>query len=78
MTVVAGIVSEDVEALETRAAKSWIDPYVALAARESHARRRVQLAALRARGTPVIAARALDLENAVMAAYSQLRRDRRI
>jgi uncharacterized protein (DUF58 family) len=78
MTIVAGVVSEEVMALERRKSADWLDPYVSLAASEGQSRRRANLAALRARGAHVIAARPLELENAVMQVYARLRRERRI
>jgi uncharacterized protein (DUF58 family) len=78
MTIVAGVVSEEVAALEHRMSTGWLDPYISLAASEAQSRRRSNLAALRARGAHVIATRHQELEKAVMQAYMRLRRERRI
>jgi uncharacterized protein (DUF58 family) len=78
LVVVAGVAVPEIDELALAAAESWIDPYRSLAAREWQARSRAQLRSLRGAGTPVIAARPVDLEAAILGYYAKLRRDRRV
>ena len=78
LVIVAGVAVPEIEQLAAAPAQAWPDPYRALAAREWQARSRAQLASLRSAGTPVIAARANDLEAAVLSYYARLRRNRRV
>lgn len=78
LVIVAGVTVPEVEELALARAHEWADPYRALAAREWQARSRAHLKSLRSAGTPVIAARPIDLESAVLGYYVRLRRDRRI
>ena len=64
-------------AMAAAEARRWLDPYTSLAAREWQVRTRAQLASLRKSGTPVIAARPIDLETAILDYYTRLRRERR-
>jgi uncharacterized protein (DUF58 family) len=78
LVVVAGARSGEVGALTRSAARTWEDPWVALAAaqHEEHgALRRSLLARL---GAPVVTAPAESLEAAVFAEYEALRRSRRV
>jgi uncharacterized protein (DUF58 family) len=78
LVVAAGARNTEIEALARREARSWRDPWVALAAQEHEARTRRQLALLRRLGVPVIAARDDRLEQAVFDEYERLRRARKI
>lgn len=78
LVIVAGVAVPEIEQLAAADASAWSDPYRALAAREWMARSRAQLASLRGAGTPAIAARAAELESAILAYYQRLRRNRRI
>lgn len=78
LVVVAGVTVPEIDELALAPAQAWTDPYRSLAAREWQTRSRAQLKSLRGAGTPVIAARPLDLEAAILGYYARLRRDRRI
>lgn len=78
LVIVAGVAVPEIEELASAPAEGWADPYRALAAREWQARSRAQLKSLRSAGTPVIAARPVELESAILGYYERLRRDRRI
>lgn len=78
LVVVAGVAVPEIDELALAPAEAWTDPYRSLAAREWQARSRAQLKSLRGAGTPVIAARPLDLEAAILSYYARLRRERRI
>jgi uncharacterized protein (DUF58 family) len=78
LTVVAGVRSGEIEALIGREARSWEDPWVALAAAEHQTRALAQRALLERLGAPVVATTAELLESAVFAEYEALRRSRRV
>lgn len=76
--IVAAMVGEEVGELAQAPAKGWLDPYVALAARERQAALRARIGELRELGAVVVAAPAAELEHAVIDQYRLLRRQRRI
>jgi uncharacterized protein (DUF58 family) len=78
LVVVAGVHSGEIGALAQRLARSWEDPWVALAAAEHEARAAAQRRLLQRLGAPVVAAAAQHLEAAVFAEYETLRRSRRV
>jgi uncharacterized protein (DUF58 family) len=78
LVVVAGVQGDEVAELARREARSWQDPWIALAAAEHEARAAAQRALLRRLGAPVVAASAERLEQAVFAQYESLRRSRRV
>ena len=78
LVVVAGVHSGEIAALAEREARSWRDPWIALAAEEHELRARGQRAFLQRLGAPVVAAAAERLEQAVFAEYEALRRSRRV
>jgi uncharacterized protein (DUF58 family) len=78
LVIVAGVTVPGIDALSTAAARHWLDPYRSLAAREWQARTRAQLASLRSTGTPVVAARPVELEAAILDYYARLRSERRV
>jgi uncharacterized protein (DUF58 family) len=78
LVVVAGVHSPEISELAYRKARSWRDPWIALAAFEREARATNQRALLRKLGAPVVAAREELLEQAVFSEYESLRRSRRI
>ena len=78
LVVVAGVQSGEIGALARAEARSWQDPWIALAAAEHEARAAGQRALLRRLGVPVVAAPAEQLEQAVFAQYEALRRTRRV
>ena len=78
LTVVAGVRSTEIEALTSREARAWDDPWIALAAAEHETRAATQRALLARLGAPVVAAPAEALEAAVFAEDEALRRSRRV
>ncbi|HEX4648026.1 MAG TPA: DUF58 domain-containing protein [Steroidobacteraceae bacterium] len=78
LVVVAGVLSAEIRALRVATARSWPDPWVALAAAEHETRAAGQRLLLQRLGTPVIAAPAELLEQQVFAQYEALRRSRRV
>ena len=78
LVVVAGVHGHELEELARRPAASWLDPWVALAAREREARAAAQQQLLRRLGAPVIVAREGLLEEAVLSEYERLRRSRSV
>ncbi|HEU4625281.1 MAG TPA: DUF58 domain-containing protein [Steroidobacteraceae bacterium] len=78
LVVVAGVQSVEINELARREARSWRDPWIALAAQEHEARAAAQRALLRRLGAPVIATREELLEQSVFDEYEALRRSRRI
>jgi uncharacterized protein (DUF58 family) len=78
LVLVAGAQSREISALAQREARSWIDPWVALAAAEHEARAAAQRLLLRRLGAPVVSETPERLEQALFAEYQALRRSRRI
>lgn len=78
LVVAAGARNTEIEALARREARTWRDPWIALAAEEHEVRTRRQLELLRRLGVPVVATRDEQLERAVFREYERLRRARRI
>jgi len=78
LVLVVGVQSSEIAALAQRAARSWQDPYVAIAAAEHERRTAGQRALLQRLGAPVVTAPAARLEQELFARYEALRRARRI
>jgi uncharacterized protein (DUF58 family) len=78
LVVVAGVHSTEIHKLTQREARTWRDPWVALAALEHEKRGAARRLRLRRLGTPVIATSEQALEEAVFAEYERLRRRRRV
>jgi uncharacterized protein (DUF58 family) len=78
LAVVAGVRNTEIAALAQREARSWQDPWVALAAAEHEQRSAAQRTRLERLGAPVVSAPAALLEGAVFAEYEALRRSRRV
>jgi uncharacterized protein (DUF58 family) len=78
LVVVAGVRSPEIHALAHRDARSWRDPWVALAALEEESRGAAQRLQLQRLGTPVIATAEDQLQEAVFGEYERLRRRRRV
>ena len=76
--LVAGVRSPEIAGLATREARSWSDPWVALAAQEHEARVNRQRLLLRRLGAPVVVTSADLLEKALLSEYESLRRSRRV
>jgi uncharacterized protein (DUF58 family) len=76
--LVAGVRSPEIAGLAAREARSWSDPWVALAAEEHEARVNRQRLLLRRLGAPVVVASADLLEKALLSEYESLRRSRRV
>ena len=78
LVVVAGVRSPEIAELAQREARSWRDPWLALAAQEHEARLRGRLAVLRRLGVPVVVTPDEQLEKGVFEEYARLRRARRV
>jgi uncharacterized protein (DUF58 family) len=75
LPLVVGLASAELEGYSRRAAREWLDPWLALAAQ---IRAEQQERALRALGAPVILARPERLEREVFATYAGFRARRRV
>ncbi len=75
---IAGLSSTHAEEMARAPARSWRDPYRALAAQEYCASLDRKVQALRALGAPSVVAKPELLESAVLRGYAELRRQRRI
>ena len=78
LVVVAGVRSPEIATLARREARTWADPWIALAAAEHETRSAAQRALLERLGAPVVVAPPETLEEAVFAEYEALRRARRV
>jgi len=78
LVVVAGVASTQIHELAQHPARTWRDPWVALAALEHEKRSEAQRLQLRRLGAPVIATTEDALQEAVFSEYERLRRTRRI
>jgi uncharacterized protein (DUF58 family) len=76
--VVASPHAAEISRMATQAANDWRDPAVMLAAREHQQRARLQIANLNRRGVVVLDEADDKLDKAVLDAYLQLRRRRRV
>ncbi len=74
---VAGLSSAEAELLARAPARTWLDPYRALAAQEYCIGLERKARALNALGAPALVAKPELLEHAVFAAYANFRRQRR-
>ncbi len=78
LPLVAGLLDEEVLALEHAEATDWLDPYRSLAARDAlHGMRRIA-ARLQRLGASVVLARPAQLDQAVLSYYERLRYRRRV
>lgn len=78
LPLIAGLASPQAASLSHAPARSWLDPYEALAAQEYCSRLERNVRALRALGAPALLARPDQLEHAVFDAYAQFRLRRRV
>ena len=78
LALVAGVRSAELAELAMRPAVGWRDAWTSLAALEQESRTDAQIRVLRQAGTPVVATREAQLEEAVLNQYVALRRRRRI
>ena len=78
LPLIAGISSPEAEAMRDAPARSWLDPYEALAAQEYIARLERNVRALRALGAPALVTRPEYMERAVFDAYVEFRNRRRV
>lgn len=76
--IVAAPYAEEITRLATQTASHWRDPSVTLAAREHVLRARAQIAHMNRRGVVVLEEPDHKLDQAVLEAYLQLRRRRRV
>jgi uncharacterized protein (DUF58 family) len=74
---VAGLSSSEAESMARAPARSWLDPYRALAAQEYCIGLERKARALNALGAPTLLAKPEQLEHAVFAAYANFRERRR-
>lgn len=74
---IAGLSSQAAEVLMRAPATQWLDPYRSLAAQEYCVGLERKVLALKALGAPALVARPAQLEQAVFAAYTRFRRQRR-
>jgi uncharacterized protein (DUF58 family) len=74
---VAGLSSAEAESMARAPARTWLDPYRALAAQEYCIGLERKARALNALGAPALVAKPEQLERAVFAAYADFRRRRR-
>ena len=74
---VAGLSSAEAESMARAPARTWLDPYRALAAQEYCIGLERKARALNALGAPALVAKPEQLERAVFAAYANFRRRRR-
>jgi len=75
---IAGLISPAAQALAHSAAKTWLDPYHALAAQEYCDRLQRNVRVLHSLGAPALVAHPDQLEKAVFAAYEGFRVRRRV
>jgi uncharacterized protein (DUF58 family) len=78
LVVVAGVRNPEIQAFAHREARSWRDPWLALAALEEESRGAAQRLQLQRLGTPVIATAEEQLQEAIFGEYERLRRRRRV
>ncbi|MBT8143495.1 MAG: VWA domain-containing protein, partial [Gammaproteobacteria bacterium] len=78
LPLLVSLIDPQVEELAQRPARSWLDPYVSLAAINSQRHISTNQARLRQLGATVVRARPLELDHAVLATYAGLRRRHRI
>jgi ABC-type protease/lipase transport system fused ATPase/permease subunit len=76
--IVAAPQAAEIARLAVKPAADWRDPSIALAAREHARGTRQQIASLNRRGVVVLNEPDDKLDRAVLAAYLQLRRPRRV
>ncbi|MBV8740977.1 MAG: DUF58 domain-containing protein [Sinobacteraceae bacterium] len=78
LVVAVSVAGAEIEQLAGRPARRWLDPWIALAAREHLQRAAAQRAMLQRLGVVAVSAPQEQLESAVLARYATLRRARRI
>lgn len=78
LPLIAGISSPEAEAMRGTPARSWLDPYEALAAQEYISRLERNVRALRALGAPALVTRPEHMERAVFDTYVEFRNRRRV
>jgi uncharacterized protein (DUF58 family) len=78
LPLIAGLSSPELEQLRHAPARTWLDPYEALAAQEHCLQLERNVLALQALGTPAVLARPDQLESAIFAAYAGFRQRRRV
>lgn len=73
LPLLAGLVDEEVDALQNKPASDWLDPYHALAARETRHATQLTLLQLHRMGCQIIEARPRSLDKQVLTCYDRLR-----
>ncbi len=76
--LIAGLLDDEILALESRPAESWLAPYETLAALEMHQAKRRTAMKLQRLGAQVVLARPADLDRSVLKQYETLRARRRV
>jgi uncharacterized protein (DUF58 family) len=74
----AGIIDEEIAALTSNMAKDWLDPYHALAARETRHAATHTVLQLQQLGCQVVEAKARQLDEQVLTRYDRLRERRKV
>jgi len=78
LPLLAGLVDEEIEALHKQPAKDWLDPYNAIAARETRHATELTLLQLRRMGCQIIEAKPRNLDQQVLTCYDVLRERRKV
>lgn len=78
LPLLAGLIDEEIEALHRQPAEDWLDPYNALAARETRHATDLTLLQLRRMGCQVIEAKPRNLDQQVLTCYDVLRERRKV
>ncbi|MGD8416449.1 MAG: DUF58 domain-containing protein [Pseudomonadales bacterium] len=78
LSMIVGLVGDELRTLESRAARDWLDPYVGLAAGMYRANLERGAGGLRALGAQALLCRPAHLERNVLARYGELRSNRRV
>jgi hypothetical protein len=78
LVLLGEVSSGEIAALARRAPRSWLDPWIALAAHTHESRAQTQRLMLRRLGVTVVRSHNERLEQALLREYAQLRRAHRI
>ncbi len=73
LPLLAGLIDEEIEALQNKPADDWLDPYNAIAARETRHATELTLLQLRRMGCQIIEAKPRNLDQQVLTCYDMLR-----
>jgi uncharacterized protein (DUF58 family) len=73
LPLLAGLIDEEIEALQNKPAQDWLDPYNAIAARETRHATELTLLQLHRMGCQIIEAKPRNLDQQVLTCYDMLR-----